>query len=258
MGSGLLTVIILVILSTCYTPNGLSLTDFYLYGTEHGDNMMTVDSLPAAPLLAPIDNLVILGPAGITATIYQARSNGYLQIQNNADSIFLFLLFASGNFGETKVFGRTTNDPALIKRAMGQINEAFPNTFCSTSPPTQLIIATWIDYLKYHSNPGSNFQTVIVTNGHLTFGIFLYVDVHITAADTGIASLINGNYVESDPSIFPFNTTVTNAPSMMLNSNIPGTYILSLTDPPPDPPNCLAMCKAKLPEKTCKAIRNMV
>uniref|UniRef100_A0A1X7TZZ8 NIDO domain-containing protein n=1 Tax=Amphimedon queenslandica TaxID=400682 RepID=A0A1X7TZZ8_AMPQE len=231
MGSGLLT----VILSTCYTPNGLSLTDFYLYGTEHGDNMMTVDSLPAAPLLAPIDNLVILGPAGITATIYQVS-----------------------NFGETKVFGRTTNDPALIKRAMGQINEAFPNTFCSTSPPTQLIIATWIDYLKYHSNPGSNFQTVIVTNGHLTFGIFLYVDVHITAADTGIASLINGNYVESDPSIFPFNTTVTNAPSMMLNSNIPGTYILSLTDPPPDPPNCLAMCKAKLPEKTCKAIRNMV
>ena len=31
---------------------------------------------------------------------------------------------------------------------MDQINEAFPNTFCSASPPTQLIIVTWIDHEK--------------------------------------------------------------------------------------------------------------
>ena len=38
---------------------------------------------------------------------------------------------------------------------MDQINEGFPNTFCSTAPSTQLIIGTWIDYLKDNSNPVS-------------------------------------------------------------------------------------------------------
>ena len=47
-----------------------------------------------------------------------------------------------------KYYGRTTDDSVLINGAMDQINEAFPNTFCSVSPSTQLIIVTWIDYQK--------------------------------------------------------------------------------------------------------------
>uniref|UniRef100_A0A1X7T740 NIDO domain-containing protein n=1 Tax=Amphimedon queenslandica TaxID=400682 RepID=A0A1X7T740_AMPQE len=138
---------------------------------------------------------------------------------------------------------------------MNQINEGFPNTFCSTSPPTQLIIATWIDYLKAGSNTGSNFQAIVVTNGSNTFGIALYVDVHIASATTGIHSLINGNY---DPSLFPFGDNVMDAPSMMLNSNIPGTYIFSLNHIPPVPctePDCSAVCKAKLLKMACEALR---
>ena len=57
-----------------------------------------------------------------------------------------------GDYSNTKIYGRTTADPLLIKKAMDQINEAFPNTFCSTSPPTQLIVATWIDFLQTNSN----------------------------------------------------------------------------------------------------------
>ena len=61
-----------VILGTCYT-SGLTLNDLYPYGTEHGDTMRTGENdLPAAPLLAPIDNLVAPGPDGLsTATEYQ-------------------------------------------------------------------------------------------------------------------------------------------------------------------------------------------
>uniref|UniRef100_A0A1X7SKG1 NIDO domain-containing protein n=1 Tax=Amphimedon queenslandica TaxID=400682 RepID=A0A1X7SKG1_AMPQE len=144
---------------------------------------------------------------------------------------------------------------------MDQINEGFPNTFCSTSPPTQLIIATWIDYLKAGSNLGSNFQLIVATNGSNTFGIALYVNVHITSAETGIDSSIDSNYVPPDPSFFPFGTTIMNAPSMMLNSNIPGTYIFSLNHMPPDPctepsqPDCSAVCKAKLLKMACEALR---
>ena len=75
---------------------------------------------------------------------------------NGHDEIYLNLLFLdSGDFSNTKVYGRTTDDPVLIKRTMDLINEGFPNTFCSASPPTRLMIATWIDYLKDNSNPVS-------------------------------------------------------------------------------------------------------
>ena len=67
-----------VILTTCYT-NGLSLTDLYPYGTEHGDTMRTGADLPAASLLAPITNLVRFGSAGITATKYYVSTNAHRQ-----------------------------------------------------------------------------------------------------------------------------------------------------------------------------------
>ena len=40
-------------------------------------------------------------------------------------------------------------------------------------------------------------------------------------------------YIPPDPSFFPFGTTVMDAPTMMLNSTIPGTYIFPLNDIPP-------------------------
>uniref|UniRef100_A0A1X7SJD2 NIDO domain-containing protein n=1 Tax=Amphimedon queenslandica TaxID=400682 RepID=A0A1X7SJD2_AMPQE len=184
---------------------------------------------------------------------------GYMQIQNDgSDSILLLILSsASGAYFNNKVYGRTTDDPGLINRAMDQINEGFPNTFCSTSPPTQLIIGTWIDYLKTGSNQGSNFQLIVVTNGSITFGIALYVDVSIASAQTtGIESYINSVTTVVDYSLFPFGTTVMNAPSMMLNSNIPGTYIFSLNDIPPD--TCSSVCyscKARLFQLACEARR---
>ncbi|XP_019858822.1 PREDICTED: uncharacterized protein LOC109587042 [Amphimedon queenslandica] len=137
---------------------------------------------------------------------------------------------------------------------MNQINEEFPNTFCSTSPPTQLIIATWIDYLKADSNPGSNFQLIVVSGRCKTFGIALYVNVSITSADTGLSSHIKGEYVPPDPTFFPFGTTVMDAPTMMLNSTMPGTYIFSLNHMPPNP---CTLCKAKLLKMACEAMRRI-
>ncbi|XP_019859863.1 PREDICTED: uncharacterized protein LOC109588117 [Amphimedon queenslandica] len=120
MGSVLLTGFILVILSTCYT-NGLELTDLYPYGTEHGDTMRTgYNSLPTVPLLAPIDNLVAFGPTGLTATRYTVNYDEYLRLHNDgSDSILLNLLYlGDGDFDNTKIYGRTSDDPALIKRSV--------------------------------------------------------------------------------------------------------------------------------------------
>ncbi|XP_019857733.1 PREDICTED: uncharacterized protein LOC109586010 [Amphimedon queenslandica] len=172
MGSVVLRRTILVILSTCYT-NGLLLSDLYPYGTEYGDSMSIGSGLyRPTPLLAPIDNLVILSPAGLTATSYRIYRDGSLVLENGANWISLSLLrILTGHFLNTKIYGRITTDQVLVKRAMDQINEEFPNTFCSTSPPTQLIIATWIDYLKFGSNSGSNFQLIVVSGRCNTFGI---------------------------------------------------------------------------------------
>ncbi|XP_019857605.1 PREDICTED: uncharacterized protein LOC109585903 [Amphimedon queenslandica] len=258
MGSGLLTGFILVILSACYT-NGLTLNDLYPYGTEHGDTMRTGDSPPIAPLQPSIDNLVGLGPAGLTATRYRVILNGYLAIAsddiNKRIDLNLLTLPSASDFSNTKVYGRTTADPGLINRAMDQINEAFPYAFCRTSPPTQLIIATWIDYLKASTNLGSNFQAIVVTNGSITFGIALYVNVRIaTAIITGISSIVNV-YVPPDPSFFPFGTDVMDAPTMMSNSTTPGTYIFSMNDILPDTCNLACFCKARLFQFVCEARR---
>uniref|UniRef100_A0A1X7TAT3 NIDO domain-containing protein n=1 Tax=Amphimedon queenslandica TaxID=400682 RepID=A0A1X7TAT3_AMPQE len=120
----------------------------------------------------------------------------------------------------------------------------------------QLIIVTWIDYLKTGSNPGSNFQLIVANNGNNTFGIALYVNVSIASATTGIGSYVDDNSVLADPSFFPFGTTVTNAPAMMLNSNIPGTYIFSVNAIPPDPCSSVCYsCKARLVQLACEAMR---
>ena len=53
-----------------YDTNGLTLNDLYPYGEEHGDTARTGENLPTAPLLEPIDNLIGLGPRGLSATAY--------------------------------------------------------------------------------------------------------------------------------------------------------------------------------------------
>ncbi|XP_019857604.1 PREDICTED: uncharacterized protein LOC109585902 [Amphimedon queenslandica] len=167
-------------------------------------------------------------------------------MQKNIDATKQYFIFSN-----TIVYGRTTADPGLINRATDQINEAFPYTFCSTSPPTQLIIATWIDQLKAGTNP-----LILVTNGSITFGIALYVDVSITTATTGIESAIGGVSIAADPSLFPFGTAVMDAPSMMLNSTIPGTYIFSLNHIPPDTCSSVCFsCKARLFQSICEIRR---
>ena len=63
---------------------------------------------------------------------------------------------------QSKVYGRVTNDAGLLRRAMNDINGAFPYTYCSSSPPTQLIIATWIDYQKTNTQEVSKRITAVI------------------------------------------------------------------------------------------------
>ena len=65
-----------------------------------------------------------------------------------------------GSNAQSKVYARVTNDPGLLRRAMNDINGAFPYTYCS--PPTQLIIATWIDYQKTNTQEVSKRITAVI------------------------------------------------------------------------------------------------
>ena len=77
---------------------------------------------------------------------------------------FLYLnvfYLPAGNNSNTILYGRTTDDQVLIKRSMDEINKAFPRTFCSATPPTQLIIGTWINFKK---NDTQQVSTIFLPN----------------------------------------------------------------------------------------------
>ena len=67
-----------------------------------------------------------------------------------------------GSNAQSKVYRRVTNDTGLLRRAMNDINGAFPYTYCSLSPPTQLIITTWIDYKKTNTQEVSKRITAVI------------------------------------------------------------------------------------------------
>ena len=65
-----------------YDTNGLTLNDLYPYGEQNGDTAMTNGDLPTAPLLEPIDNIIGLGPHGLTATRYQVSINHWFNVMS--------------------------------------------------------------------------------------------------------------------------------------------------------------------------------
>ena len=85
-------------------------------------------------------------------------------LTNNDDHVIVTLLYrwSIGSSIQSKVYARATNDPGLLRRAMNEINGAFPYTYCSPSPPTQLIITTWIDYLKTNTQEVSKRITAVI------------------------------------------------------------------------------------------------
>ena len=68
--------------------------------------------------------------------------------------------YGIGSNAQSKVYARVTNDTGLLRRAMNDINGAFPYTYCS--PPTQLIITTWIDYKKTNTAEVSKRITAVI------------------------------------------------------------------------------------------------
>ena len=75
---------------------------------------------------------------------------------------YVFVLFRGGvgSTAQSKVYARVTNDTRLLRRAMNDINGAFPNSYCR--PPTQLIITTWIDYKKTNTQEVSKRITAVI------------------------------------------------------------------------------------------------
>ena len=85
-------------------------------------------------------------------------------LTNNDDHVIVTLLYrwSIGSSIQSKVYARVTNDPGLLRRAMNDINGVFPYTYCSSSPPTQLIITTWIDYKKTNTQEVSKRITAVI------------------------------------------------------------------------------------------------
>ena len=84
---------------------------------------------------------------------------------HNDDRMTITVLYRWGvrSLSQSKVYARVTNDPGLLRRAMNDINGAFPYTYCiSSSSATQLIIITWIDYQKTNTQEVSKRLTAVI------------------------------------------------------------------------------------------------
>ena len=91
--------------------------------------------------------------------------NGYFRILTETNNQLIIAVLNRERVGsdtQSKVYGRVTNDTGLLRRAMNDINGAFPYTYCSSSPPTQLIITTWIDYKKTNTQEVSKRITAVI------------------------------------------------------------------------------------------------
>ena len=77
-------------------------------------------------------------------------------------NIYILYREGVGSNAQSNVYARVTKDPGLLRRAMNDINGAFPYTYCSSSPPTQLIIMTWIDYKKTNTQEVSKRITAVI------------------------------------------------------------------------------------------------
>ena len=71
-------------------------------------------------------------------------------------------MYREDSNAQSKVYARVTNDTGLLRRAMNDINGAFSYAYCSSSPPTQLIITTWIDYKKTNTTEVSKRITAVI------------------------------------------------------------------------------------------------
>ena len=87
----------------------------------------------------------------------------WMYLNNDRISILALYRWGVRSLSQSKVYARVTNDPGLLRRAMNDINGAFPYTYCiSSSSATQLIITTWIDYQKTNTQEVSKRITAVI------------------------------------------------------------------------------------------------
>ncbi|XP_011403252.1 PREDICTED: uncharacterized protein LOC105312364 [Amphimedon queenslandica] len=253
MASQLCSSVILVItIVLVWTVDSLTLNDFYPYGEENGDTAVTVTPATdmSVPLEQPIENFAVFKTHQLNVSNIHVYFDGFIRFESGSHYIEFNLLNRRGQGDDNLSITtyRLTNDSLLLRRAQNEINKAFPHTFCSSSPPTQLLIQTWIDYKKGPSYPGSNFQFLLVTNGFNSYGIAKFVDVndHMDregSMTTGVRTFLFGASETSNIVQFPFESDVYDAPTQMLNSDIPGTYLFSLNSSDGD---CTGSCHCKI------------
>ena len=76
------------------------------------------------------------------------------------------------------MFYRETQDPRLLDRARNEIQMAFLG---KQFQPVLLFIATWdrVGYFNKHTEKVNTFQCVLMTDGTISFAMFLYADGEI-------------------------------------------------------------------------------
>ncbi|KAM5271039.1 sushi, nidogen and EGF-like domain-containing protein 1 isoform 3-T4 [Hipposideros larvatus] len=179
----------------------VALGDFYPFGAERGD----------AVTLQQDDGGSGLRPLSVRFPFFGAEHSG-LYVNNNGIISFLKEVsqFTPVAFPIAKdrcvvaafwadvdnrragnVFYRETADPATLRRATGDIRRYFPELPGFTA--TWVFIATWYRVTFFggsSSSPVNTFQTVLITDGKLSFTIFNYESITWT---TGTHASSGGN-----------------------------------------------------------------
>lgn len=137
-----------------------------------------------------------------------------------------------------QVFYRIVNDSAVLNSTTNRVKVAFFDQYPDFKP-TLVFIATWyqVGYYNAHSIPNNTYQAVLLTNGTLSFSIFIYPPTGIqwTTSNRGangfgdegaIVGFVNDT---GQPDLLPGSgRNMTRLLSVTSNANMSGVWVFRI------------------------------
>eukprot|EP00731_Ephydatia_muelleri_P021654 Em0014g245a len=149
----------------------------YSFGPGSGDKVLPRGADSDSGFL----NLSVPFPFyGKTRRFISVNNKGLVLFEDisSADYIYSFVFPFGAHVDTTsagQVYYRVVNDGAVLNNTTNQVKTAFFGQYPDFKP-TLVFIATWfqVGYYNAHSIPNNTYQAVLLTNGTLSFSIFIY------------------------------------------------------------------------------------
>lgn len=231
--------LLLLLLFAAFCPSWTTAApSLYSFGLASGDHV-----LPRGPDSdSGFLNLSVPFPFyGKSRRVITVNNRGLLLFEtiSPADYTYSLVLPFGAHVDTTsagQVFYRASQDEAMLNNTAKQVNAAFDGQYL-TFKPTLAFITTWfqVGYYNAHSIPNNTYQAVLLTNGTISFSIFIYPpggiqwttpDSNEGVKDAAIVGFVNNT---GYPDLLPGSgRNTTRLLSATSNANMTGVWIFRI------------------------------